>query len=440
MAIENSVYNEDKVQEIMGKLEGFYQPDSVGYHFTFKDFVDCLKAHAAVFDKISTELDNTDNIESYHSQWQNKFNKGLIAYLISDSKRGMFKELEHSISHDTPFITSWNGLVNKNYINLTQEEQIEKLRPITHLFEQIPHLIFLPLEKGGLNNLEAEKVLETYVRFISKIEAGNFPAQYLSTYDYGKCSGCGKNFHVELGLWNGRLQVANPDKKNVNTPFFSPEYCGNDKIESVTVNFPSGKLYVNDWVRIKEFTDLVIYRGEDEYKENANINYTVGRIFHIKYYAEKFNFISVNVGNSSPRVFADNNNLVIGCHSEEDESLNSNFEKKGTVCTDLWNATIIDKETLYKLLEPNLKEKTQAAIDDWVNDSETFEIEVEPGEYTLHFHGNYYDFEKTAKKQSSKLSEEQKKLLPDDIEKFFIVNPKGSLELSNNVKKNKKKF
>lgn len=440
MTVDN-IFNDDLVLETTKKFDGIYQENEIGYTFTFKDFVACLKAHYDTFiSSRDVELDVDSPTPSFFTLWQNSFDKGLVNYLIADSARGMFREIEHSISHDSPLITSWNGLVNNSYTNLTEEQKLDKLKPITNLFQQLPYLIFSKLEKEGLENVPIDDVISSYVNLIQKVENGNFHPQLLSTYDYSKCSCCGQSFHLALGLWQGKLQLSNPDKKNKDYPFVDAPYCGNDKIESVTVNFPSGTLYIADWIRIPEFTNAVEYNGEDKYSEKTNINYTAGRIFNIKHYAEKHNFISVNVGNSSPRIFVENNNLVIGHTKSQDETTSSNFKIKGTVCTDLWNTTIIDKETLYQLLEPKMGgEKALEKVNNLVHSSDITEVKVQPGEYTLHFHGNYYDFNSLANKEHKILSEEQQKLLPKDLEKFFVVNPQGVMDLSNSQKKTSKK-
>ena len=111
-------------------------------------------------------------------------------------------------------------------------------------------------------------------------------------------------------------------------------------METVSVTFPTGEVLVSDWFRYDTFNETV--DDAIRYKLGYSLNYPTGRTNVVKHYANVHNFISVHVGNSCPNVYQlDENTLIIG-HTVEDSNLNS----IATVCTDLWNATLIDKQTL----------------------------------------------------------------------------------------------
>lgn len=176
-----------------------------------------------------------------------------------------------------------------------------------------------------------------------------------------------------------------------------------DKIYEKTIILKSGKLLINDWFRCRKdaFNKAVKYD-----KVNFEINHAPGRVEQISYYAEKFNFASVNVGNTMPGIFKENNQIFIGEGPEGQEL--------GSVCTDLWNASIIDEAQLAKILvdEGMSKEKANEEINYLKKIWTCKTLSVDPGTYKLSFCGWHEDFSARYKRKNK---------VPKGIKPYFVL-------------------
>ena len=175
-----------------------------------------------------------------------------------------------------------------------------------------------------------------------------------------------------------------------------------NKLYEVEVEFKTGNLLIMDWFRVEDdiFTNLV--RKDKDF----SINYTKGRVDQINYYAKEFNFVSVNVGNSCPKIFKEDSDIIIG-YSETEEDL-------GFVCTDLWNASVIDEAQLEEhLVSGGLAlKKAKSEIKKMKKEWTCNEIKVKAGKYKLYFCGNYDEFNKKFRKNHS---------LSDKYEPYLVI-------------------
>lgn len=168
-----------------------------------------------------------------------------------------------------------------------------------------------------------------------------------------------------------------------------------NKIYEKILTFESGNLIINDWFRTNndEFSNIT------DLEDGESLNYTSGRVNRISHYAD-LNFASVNVGNSSPRVYTKGNSILVG----RGPDLKKGKIYRGRVCTDLWNATIIDEKQFLKMLVDNgmtpakAKKELAAQKKIWT----CIKLKVKPGKYKLSFCGDYEDFSKKSKKKFPK--------------------------------------
>jgi len=162
-----------------------------------------------------------------------------------------------------------------------------------------------------------------------------------------------------------------------------------NSLYEVEVEFTSGNLIIMDWFRFDDnlFNQIV----KDE---NFSINSSKGRVDQITHYAEKHNFISVNVGNSSPSIFKRKNTLMFGRNNDVEDS-EEDKSYVGFVCTDLWNASIIDEDQLKAhLAETGIsKKEINAHIRELKKGWTCNQVKVEPGKYKAIFCGDYEDFD-----------------------------------------------
>lgn len=213
------------------------------------------------------------------------------------------------------------------------------------------------------------------------------------------------SFHINQ--WESKVSIIE-GKKYVGGHFVPMKPIAfKNKIYEKTIVLKTGNLIINDWFRCdkNEFSKAI-----ENNKINFEINYTEGRVEQISHYAEKFNFVSVNVGNTCPSIFQFGNQILIG---EGPES-----KRAGMVCTDLWNASIIEEEHFLNILvksgittakaKTHLKEIKKV----WTCTS----IKVAPGTYKLSFMGRHDDFAVNYKKKNK---------VPKGIKPYFAFERIG---------------
>lgn len=176
------------------------------------------------------------------------------------------------------------------------------------------------------------------------------------------------------------------------------EKCGNvlmsegkcqlniEVINSVEIDVPTGVLLVSDWFRDEKnvLSDLVEVKNTKIGKQLMKINdyeaqYGTTRLneyAQVLAGAEK-NVATVFVGNTCPSIYSNKGTVVV-----TDQKKKGKLDLQGSVCTDLWRTTIVDKQ----ILEQYMKD---AYSDEEVSDlweelmGEAVEVSVTPGKYRL---------------------------------------------------------
>lgn len=231
---------------------------------------------------------------------------------------------------------------------------------------------------------------------------------------------------IKLNKWNMSFSTINPKSRALVE--FVPDSTPKVAIYSAKVNFPTGSLLVMDWLRIDDFinsTKDIKYEGEP-----IDINNEEGQIELVKRYL-KNGFLSVHVGNSCPSIFNVDGQLVIGqldYDPDEDDRPDSAI---GMVCTDLWWATVIDREDairIIKLTNPDASdEHLSSKIDEYAKERTVTMVTVEPGEYNVYF--NTFN-ENTTDKQYESIKMDQDHM--PDIKPNIIIS-KDELSFGNKV-------
>lgn len=362
-------------------------------------------------------IDKIDNDwrEKYRAIKHENFDKPLIAFLEAKRSADGLLKIQYSEGHVTRMSEAWNSFVeNKKTI---KEENI------TEGFYKIISDFCFNYEKEPINE---EFILNRYNKLVDFMTKGNIRYSQMAE-DLCECNSCGQKFKMSIKDW---LPIFNIFEKDLNGQLnylnlIPPESCFIDKIEEVKVNFPTGELIVSDWIRIDEFTKAVSYEEDDKWSNEKSLNFSIGCSFMIKHYAEKHNFVHVMIGNSSPSVFHDGNNLVVGRINLDDEiELTSGFKEKAKICTDLWGVTIIDKETLIEVVALKAGEKANEIVENYLKEDNSHNvIPVNPGSHTLKFNANYWNFNK-------KIDDDN---LPSEIKKLFCIYS-NELKAKNKIK------
>lgn len=373
-------------------------------HFTIENFKELY-----IFSNNNENIDNAWR-NQYYQLIENNFQHQFVNFLkeIRDTT-GLLK-IAYAEGHNTYISKAWNQLIDKK-----NDEEDRNYKTISDAFYSVLSEGLYKPKDEPINNLFIQT---KYDKFIETINKGNFNHYKLSE-DSCLCHDCGQRIKIVIKDWVPSFGIF---KENENgsldyKTLVPPKSCIPDTIMEIKVNFPTGEIIVSDWIKIEEFTKSVEYNGADKHKDETDINFIKGRIFTTKYHAEKHNIVHVVVG-QSPYVFQNGNNLVVGLYTEEYrdyEELDalSDYKQAMRVSTQLRAVTMVDKQTLIDIVSTKSGENATSIVEQHLkNNKECKVINVEPGDYTLKFHGKYYKFNEKVDDKS----------LPKEVETFFTLS------------------
>lgn len=168
---------------------------------------------------------------------------------------------------------------------------------------------------------------------------------------------------------------------------------------------PTGEMLITDWFRFKNnlFTELVKTDAPED-----SINTSIGCAKLTEHYAKNFGFMSIFVGNTCPAIVKRDDHVLIGCVDEDayegydDDNYPDELPAdavpvlKGKiidrVCTDLWWATMIDKEVLITLLATKSNRiEAEKQVDDYLKNNDVAVVQLpvsSTGNLFFHFAAN----------------------------------------------------
>lgn len=215
----------------------------------------------------------------------------------------------------------------------------------------------------------------------------------------GACSKTGLRVLVETKGWAPFLGTLDPSSRG-----FAPladTQIPRSKVEHVVVPVPSGELWINDMFRTPSF--IAAFKQATE--NLPSINEEPGCVARTQALVEQLGLASVFVGNTSPRVVLDRGRLLFG-HLDDGEDgdddepmpLEGATEQQllGYVCTDLWWASMIDKELLLDVMARHQpREQAELELKAWEDEGfhSLVKVQVPPGTYHLYFSGDPDVFE-----------------------------------------------
>lgn len=327
--------------------------------------------------------------------------KALLNYLKKRAEMGLLEMPMNSNTHYSNTLSHWKNLV-EGKLKKNEEDQI------IYLFSKV-----LSYNLLGVKEISEESFLKGYESLTNKINEGSF--QRYDLEGENKCFGCEQRMLFMSKDWKFKLFDVEY-KENFKAEFKPIKDCIEDKLFEVNVEFKTGELLMADWFRIQEFTEKVEY--DPDYTK-ISINSDLGQVKSTEH-AASLGFVTIHVGNSSPRIFQQGENFIFG--HEDEEKPQKQYEEKGYVCTDLWNVTVIDKSRLIEIVSEKLGlEKATQTVEKYLkeNKSNINFINVQPGKYNIGFYPrksiNKYDTE-----------------LPNDIETTFYMKkelPKKKLKM-----------
>lgn len=363
-------------------------------HFTHENY-------SLLFSLFKDKEDNTKFSRAKKPFYDNVvlFNEGVVSFLKEMNRTSGLSSIGYSEGHYTTIQSHWNKLKNgmvdeyENRLgNFFSKLLLVNLRKLENIISE---------NKSSHGNIENE-LNTSFNNLCELMNKGNFGFDELSDKEY--CDNCGQNMCVNFTDWNPSFTTYS----QVLNGFVSPQSCVKDEIIELVIDFKTDELLVADWFRINEFTSQVKYGNKPD---DISINFSKGREDSTKYSVENFNYISVHVGNTCPNFLYKDNNMVFG-YLDEDTEEEIDYDHLGSVCTDLWNVTIIEKKQLINIIAKKVGEET--AIDivtSYLQNNEYETIKIVPGKYKLRFHPKYEDFHNM----------ERDETIPKSMEAFFTL-------------------
>ncbi len=202
------------------------------------------------------------------------------------------------------------------------------------------------------------------------IMSGNLPA-VKGTGDALINFADGQPAYIKMENWEPTL-YSNAEGSDLRQP-------PNDLVFHKTVTFPSGRLLVCDMIRIK---DLEGQLGELCKFMKLRLNYAEDRVRRTEAFAA-IGIVQVLTQHEAPNLTKDPENDFLICGAK-----GSALAQVAEIPFDHFGTTIIDRETVAKLLTPEgeTTDAVNALIDDWVaQDPRHNEIAVTPGEWHLYW-------------------------------------------------------
>jgi hypothetical protein len=373
-------------------------------YFSFKDFMKFAKNEM----KRDPDINKDDRVrrEAYQKMRTEIMAPAVIGFLKQLREDGKLERIANAEGRAFYFLNAWNGWFDNS--EDFQEYPDHTFRAIANQFDH--RAIFRPVYQGR-KDIEAGADPETvwkaaYAQVIETMNKGDFP--YWDSSGSITCTRTDEHLALDIEGW--KITLGGYDKNYDFVPFSAPaQEIG---IVEHAFEVKTGNLLIADWFRIDEFSKAV-----DDY-DGPSINSEKGRIMQALHYAEKHGFLSVSVGNTCPRVFSVDGTLVIGrCDDDEVEDASL-----GMVCTDLWWATIIERERLVEIVAQSVdSEKAEQLVADYLAEHDLItEVKVEPGTYHLYFDGDRGEFHNKFHSDDLDLGE---------IEPMFVLSNR-KLELS----------
>lgn len=207
---------------------------------------------------------------------------------------------------------------------------------------------------------------------LEKIKGGNVYSPLSMANDDSALSR--ERFGVRLVNWK-------PEFYRISAPDVPLELPDLQPVQTASITFPTGELIIVDWPRIKGFNDLVA-------QPDISLNYAHDRVKRTKRGIETHNLVEIAVGNTCPGIYKTPTGLQFGnpkWDDETDDEIPTTLEDIGSVTTDYWAVTIIDKADLFAILERN-GIAPQPAYDAWLESNWVREepiLQVEPATWHI---------------------------------------------------------
>ncbi len=340
------------------------------------------------FQELVAALSEPGN-EAYQTALERLVEPALRAVLARRLARGELRPVPNADGHDTPFLRAWNGLVSGIRPEGDPDACMDEvIRFLSH--SAVGRWAFHVEQEGEPKALLAQ-ARTFHGKMGASMDGGDISHFSLESQS---CTVTGETYRVQFQGWNPTFVQWEPGGKL--TPMQLGEAAS---VKEFEVTFETGELLAADWFRIDGFSEAVDAK-------RPNLGSEKGREDATRRYAE-LGLVSVHVRNSSPRIFERDGVLVFG--KGEGRSV-------GSVCTDYWGASVIDRARLVEIVASKLgREAAEREVEAYVAKGHAARITVEPGTYHLYMTGEKAHFPALFDPEDVDL---------DGIEPFFALSPR----------------
>lgn len=372
------------------------------------------KDFQAVYNFLTDKTKNENMHSEKYRTLAKPFWKSLHNFLQDYKKENYLGPIVNGESHVTNPSSFWNKYMEGKVTNLQ-----EVTNELDVLFSKAMFYTIMDAERKAEDTKQDPAKL-AYDMWTAQVDKGDFRSFILPDSSYCFC--CGERFCMEVKGWQPKFLAIEWSNENGKSKmnYVDPKTCFGNNIEHLEVEFKTGELLVSDWFRIPEFSKVT--------EEDFDVNSTQGRVAQVKYLLENFNFLSIP-STGSADIFKHGNCFAFGNYDEEygilddssgytDEELEAimkaqsdevtdgdhTYKSLGYVNSGLRNVTIIEKDQLIAVVAKhesvdNDLEKAKEIVEEYLkeNSYEIKKLKVKPGNYTVSFCGNWYDFNKNLK-------------------------------------------
>lgn len=358
--------------------------------FSFADFEQFLTHERR------TDLSDAQSGAGYRELLGKLMEPALATFIGALADGGQLVPMHGTAGRSGTLMRAWNGLFD------TSED---RQRHLTMLAQRLASAFLFIKVYDAVESAKYASDRAAYEDLIDTVDRGNLAWWNSMIEEY--CFVSGDRFKLSLEGWRFRLgQVKGRN-------FVPMEDISIPPVAECEIEFESGELLIADWFRLEAFTKAV-QATEDP---SIDINSIHGRVRRTEEYADKHQFISVSVGNSSPDVFVQDGALVVG-HANEDLDEHTQLAARGSITTDLWWVTIIDRQRLIEILSVELGvDAAAAAVSDYLANHDVLTVQVAPGTHRVYFSGSPEIFSEHFQTPDLEMD--------DALQPMFVLSPKA---------------
>lgn len=317
----------------------------------------------------------------------------LVAFFTALKAEGRMVTIPNSEGYACPKWTTWNNVARLSR-ETPRAEWDEKLEELAEMFaHHLTFSIIYPYEKAlktaGAEAAAAVDKQALFNKFVGKFNEGTYESWVFS---HETCGVTGRPLTLSFDNWVPQGSYIDPKKGSVAIEPLPPA-----QLQETVVELKTGNLLAMDWFRIERFT------SQTQHNNRSSLESRKGREDHTRYLAEQFGVISVSVSDTSPSVFVEGNQVIVGQYYDDDGPFPSRFTYLGDVCTDLWAVTLVEYETLVDVVARTLPDTAKQVVDEYLATQPRgtyglLQLQVEPGTYYLYHFGDHQLFVEMAQK------------------------------------------